>query len=169
MVTSDIDSWSNEPHERCVWYVISPLQGSDMVLVLSPGRCPGLSHYAPSGLRHIGQGDAPPITGCPEGAGERRCCAAMAPSIIAPRGRHEIAQGNALGAMTHSCFRPEGAEPTSVPDQAQRGLSGHVLTNGVSRRGVLSFLTTKDTKITKGSPSESDQVRKVLCDDTVVW
>ncbi len=34
-------------------------------------------------------------------------------------------QGNALGAMTKSCFRPEGAEPSSVPDQAQRSLSGH--------------------------------------------
>ena len=79
---------------------VEPLQGSVMGLVLYPGPCPGLSHDAPSGLKHSGQGDALGSHGA-----LRRI------SIIAPRGQDDRAQGNALGAKAHFHLSPEGAKP----------------------------------------------------------
>ena len=42
--------------QLCIHHDVAPLQGLVMVLALSPGRCPGLSHDAPSGLEHSAQG-----------------------------------------------------------------------------------------------------------------
>jgi hypothetical protein len=70
------------------------LTGLDVFLPLFPGRCPGLSHCAPSGRKMCWVGSAPtgshtvPAISCAHAANR---------SSEAPTGRHVIAQGNALG------------------------------------------------------------------------